>query len=98
MKLGVEFEADSQFCTGGGLGAIVIGCKEAVGGDNDTEGKSYQEIDSTSADSTKTITNSFSTTWSYTTSDSPDIAGEESDVFVGKCIFSTNILFYFMIL
>lgn len=98
MKLGVEFEADSEFCTGGGLGAIVLGCKTAVGGDNDTEGKSYQDINSTSADSTKTITNSFSTTWSYTTSDSPDIAGEESDVFVGKCFFSTNILFYFMIL
>ena len=87
MKLGVEFEADTDVCTGGGLGAIIISCKEAAGGDNDTEGKSYQDIKSTSADSTKTITNSFSTTWSYKTSDSPDIAGEESDVFVGELSF-----------
>lgn len=84
MKVGVEFEADSPVCTGGGLGAIVIGCKEAVGGDNDTEGDSAEDINAVNADSTKKITNSFSTTWSYKTSDSPDIAGEESDVFVGE--------------
>ena len=84
MKLGIALEADTELCTGGGIGAMVLGCKEAVGGDSDTDSKSYQDINVSSADSTKTITNSFSTTWSYTTSASADIAGEESDIFVGE--------------
>ena len=30
--------------------------------------------------------NEISTTWSYTTSEEPARAGEESDVFIGKCL------------
>ncbi|GFH52940.1 hypothetical protein CTEN210_09416 [Chaetoceros tenuissimus] len=82
MKLGITLEPDTNICAGGGLGVILINCKEAVGGNTDNDGKSYQDIKAVNADSEKTITNSFSTTWSYTTSTDPSIAGEESDVFV----------------
>lgn len=88
MKLGFYVKPDTDICAGGGLGAILVTCKETVGGNSDTDGKSYQDIDSTSAESEKIVTNSFSTTWSYTTSTDPSIAGEESDVFVGEYNFA----------
>lgn len=73
-------------------GAFLASCKETVGGETAKENGNEQQISATAADSSKTITNSFSTTWSYTTSSDPSIAGEESDIFVGECIHVSYLL------
>ncbi|GFH43554.1 hypothetical protein CTEN210_00027 [Chaetoceros tenuissimus] len=82
LALGFVIHPDTDLCTGTAVGGFLASCKETVGGETAKENGNKQEISSTAADSSKTITNSFSTTWSYTTSSDPSIAGEDSDVFV----------------
>ena len=74
------------------MGAILITCKETVGGETAKEGGTKQNVTVSAAESSRTITSSFSTTWSYQTSDDPQIAGEDSDVFVGKFFHDMNPL------
>lgn len=66
----------------------MISCKETVGGEVEKDGDLDENVSVSAADSSRTITNTFSTTWSYQTSDDPKIAGEDSDVFVGKSLQS----------
>ena len=56
-----------QIGAGGGLGAIMVTCKEVLGGENDSGSTSKYDLSTGSSRSSREITNSFSTTWSYET-------------------------------
>jgi len=71
LKTGITFVPDTEVCAGGGLGAILISCKETVGGETDNENAQKFDISSTTADASHELSNSFSITWSYTTSSNP---------------------------
>ncbi|GFH57847.1 hypothetical protein CTEN210_14323 [Chaetoceros tenuissimus] len=80
--LSVGADADAKICTGGGVGAIVLGC----GGITKTISKASVPfggaIDTDFKNEERESSHTFSTTWSYETSDEPARAGPDSDVFV----------------
>ena len=73
VETGVSFDPDTDICAGGGFGAILITCKETVGGEQELDGAQNYEVSSAVADATNEISNSYSIKWSYTTSDNPEL-------------------------
>jgi len=71
MKAGITADPDTDVCVGGGLGAILVTCKETVGGETDADGGNKFKMKASTADSTSELSNSFSIAWSYTTSSNP---------------------------
>lgn len=84
LDLGLSAKAgvDSDACAGGGLGVIALICNEAGEAEADVNIDLGASLDTDLFNADEEATNSFSTTWSYTTSSEAARAGEESDVFV----------------
>ena len=71
IKTAVTASPDLETCAGGGLGAIVIACKMAVAGLGKLNMDTQKIIESTGVDADNQLQNSFSISWSYTTSSDP---------------------------
>lgn len=85
LSLSAQGGVNAQACVGAGggiLGAIVLTCNEA--GEVEASGSVDlgTSLDTDLFNADEDTSNSFSTTWSYTTSSDPARAGAESDVFV----------------
>ncbi|GFH57722.1 hypothetical protein CTEN210_14198 [Chaetoceros tenuissimus] len=80
ISAGASFDGD--LCIGGGIGAIVLFCQGVSDVEFEGEIPLEAEINTDFLNNENEASNSYSTTWSYTTSDEPARAGAESDVFV----------------
>ena len=66
MKTGITSNYDTDFCGGEG---ILKGCEEKTG----ITGEQKYNLNAAIADSTSQLSNSYSITWSYTTSTNPGL-------------------------
>ena len=71
LKVALEVKPDTDLCTGGGLGAIVLVCKAVVSGDNKWAVDGKMDLHTDLSNTGGAEENKFSITWSYTTSDDP---------------------------
>lgn len=93
LGLSAQGGINSQACIGAGggiMGVIALSCIEAGEGKASGSVNIGTSLDTDLFNADKETTNSFSTTWSYTTSSSPARAGAESDVFV---VPNLNVLY-----
>ena len=73
IKVGITSNHDTDICAGAGLGAILLTCKEKTGEKTDIIGEQKYNLNAAIADSTSQLSNSYSITWSYTTSSNPGL-------------------------
>jgi len=71
LNVAMEVEPDAELSTGGGLGAIVLACIPTIRGDNEWGSDANADLKADLRNSGGEEENTFSITWSYTTSDDP---------------------------
>jgi hypothetical protein len=82
LDAGLGGDVNIELCSGGGVGAIVLGCATTVKTAFSVKGNAELGGDLTTDHWEKKHTAQFTSTWSYTTSDNPFEAGRLSDVMV----------------
>lgn len=71
LNVAMEVNPESDLCTGGGIGAIVMACLPTIRGDNKWAVDSNLDVHTDLSNTGGEEENTFSITWSYTTSDDP---------------------------
>lgn len=71
LQVAMEVDPDNKLCTGGGLGAIVLACLPSITGENKWAVDNNLDLHTDLSNTGTTDENSFSISWSYTTSDDP---------------------------
>jgi hypothetical protein len=94
-KLGLGFgaEVDVDLCTGGGFGAIVLGCNKVADTDVVATVTPGVALQTDFQNEEREASSTYSVTWSYETNSEPTRAGPESDIFVGKFMMEDSIIF-----
>jgi len=97
LNVAMEVAPESDLCTGGGLGAIVLACIPTIRGDNKWAVDSNLDMHTDLSNTGGEEENQFSITWSYTTSDDPRLYVHfEVDHHI--LCFSSNNLSHFSLL
>jgi len=68
---GVKVDIDAKMCAGGGLGAIILNCLPLVRNDMAATAGYQASMNTDLVNEGDDLSNEFSITWSYTTSDDP---------------------------
>jgi len=71
LNVAMAVEPKADLCTGGGLGAIVLACIPTIRGDNKWGYDGNLDLHTDLRNTGGEEENTFSITWSYTTSDDP---------------------------
>merc|ERR1719162_451376 len=81
IKPTTDVDLNFGICAGGGFGVMVLACKNVGDGYAKVGIEVAAEIGG-NIQNNNGLSNEFSTTWSYSTSDGPERPGAMSDVFV----------------
>lgn len=71
FNAGLKVNIDSKMCAGGGLGAIILNCLPLVRNDMQASAEFQAAMNTDLVNEGDDLSNEFSITWSYTTSDDP---------------------------
>jgi len=98
LNVALEVAPETDLCTGGGLGAIVLACLPTIRGDNKWAVDSNLDLHTDLSNTGGEEENTFSITWSYTTSDDPRLYVHLLTTCQPLLCFSSDSLSHFSIL
>ena len=73
LNVAMEVKPQANLCTGGGLGVLALVCIQTISGDNKWAVDSNLDLHTDLSNTGGEEENTFSITWSYTTSDDPSL-------------------------
>ena len=94
LNVAMEVTPESDVCTGGGLGAIVLACLQAAQASNKWAVDSNLDLHTDLSNTGGSEENTFSITWSYTTSDDPRLYVQKSDYYDSQCNLSHPLILF----